>query len=219
MKKESHLLLGAASLQRLNQWPERGRENASIYLTSSAWKKITIWWSVKTPGLPFSELRLNITALRRCGGAASCPTLLSSRSTRGLVHHAPYPQVCPSLAAAHPSVARLHRWLANKEGECFPLAGPAHVPAGVFKTFSPPGRKINIWMIMRRVGGWGGGDRRGAGSMPGKPPHQSASPAPVFTYKSGFIWRSPRTDLFWSLALRQLYFKATDGLGVWATIS
>lgn len=51
----------------------------------------------------------------------------------------------------------------KREGECFPLAGPAHVPAGVFKNFTPPGRKINIWMIMRRVGGWGGGDR-GAGS-------------------------------------------------------
>lgn len=131
---------------------------------------------MKTPGLPFSELRLSITALRRCGGAASCPTLLSSRSTRGLVHHAPYPQVCPSLAAAHPPVSTAPQMTRKKkEGECFPLAGPAHVPAGVFKNFTPPGRKINIWMIMRRVGGWGGGDR-GVGVGGQSMPREASSP-------------------------------------------
>lgn len=72
----------------------------------------------------------------------------------------------------------------KKEGECFPLAGPAHVPAGVFKFFSPPGRKINIWMIMRRLVGWAVGEEgteRVGESMPGKPPHQLAASVPVFT--------------------------------------
>lgn len=112
--------------------------------------------------------------------------------------------------------ARLHQWLTKNEGECFPLAGAAHVPAGVFKISSPPGRQINIWMIMIAVGclGWW---RRVA--VPGKPPHQSAASPAVFTYKSVFICCSLRLDLLWSLALRQLYFKATNGLGVCTTVS
>lgn len=82
--------------------------------------------------------------------------LLPSWFTRGLVHHAPYPQLRPSLAAPHPSAGMAPQMTRKKEGECFPRAGPAHVPAGVFKMFSP-GRKINIWMIMRRVG-WAVGE-------------------------------------------------------------
>lgn len=40
----------------------------------------------------------------------------------------------------------------KNQGERLPLAETAHVPAGVFKVFSPPDRQINIWMIMIALG-------------------------------------------------------------------
>lgn len=103
---------------------------------------------MKTPGLLFSELRLNITALRKCLRAASCPTLLSSWFTRRLAHHAPHPQVCPSLAAAHLPIGATTPMTHKKRRRML----PSDVPAGVFNTFSPPGGQINIWMIMIAVG-------------------------------------------------------------------
>lgn len=60
----------------------------------------------------------------------------------------------------------------DSQCECFPLPGTAHVPTGVFNIFSPPGRQINIWMIMIAVG-WvprmveGGGCAREASSSVG----------------------------------------------------
>lgn len=124
---------------------------------------------MKTPGLPFSEFLLNIMAWKWCRMATSCPTLLLSRFTRRVVHHASYSQVCLRLAADR----RASTDDSQKKNECFPLAGPAHVPASVFKILSPPGRQINIWSMV--MGGMGlvpgmveeGGCSRGASSSIG----------------------------------------------------
>lgn len=65
-------------------------------------------------------------------------------------------------------------------------------PLAFLNFFSPPGWKINIWMMVGG-GGWGG---LGALGVPGKPLHRWAASPLLFTYQSGFIWRSPRPDLF-----------------------
>lgn len=133
IKQESHRLLGAASLQRLNQWPAPGREDTLIYLTSSAWKKnynlmkcentrLAIQWiSVKYHGL---EVVPN-------GNQLSHAALIT-------VH----PQTCTSriIFPGLPSVGcwspRLHRWLTKKK-RMLPSGRPCSRPRWRFQNSLP----------------------------------------------------------------------------------